>query len=42
LILAAGGDQSPLAAKNAISKIPIVFVTIDDPVADAWFAPAVT
>jgi putative ABC transport system substrate-binding protein len=38
LILATGGNHSPLAAKNATSTIPIVFVTGDDPVADGVFA----
>jgi putative ABC transport system substrate-binding protein len=33
LILATGGNHSPLAAKNATAAIPIVFVTGDDPVA---------
>jgi putative tryptophan/tyrosine transport system substrate-binding protein len=31
-ILAAGGSPSALAAKNATSKIPIVFSAVDDPI----------
>jgi putative ABC transport system substrate-binding protein len=38
LILATGGNHAPLAAKNATSTIPIVFVTGDDPVVDGVVA----
>ena len=38
LIVAGGSPLSTLAAKNATSTIPIVFVTGDDPVADGVVA----
>jgi len=38
LILATGGNDAALAAKNTTSTIPIVFVTADDPVADGVVA----
>lgn len=38
VIVTQGGDASPLAAKNATSTIPIIFHTVNDPVATGLVA----
>jgi putative ABC transport system substrate-binding protein len=38
VIVTQGGDASSLAAKNATSTIPILFHTVNDPVALGWVA----